>query len=218
MLAGRGGSSHRISGSAGSRRMIDNAREVADEIQATFAPDTDVSFEIGDQEDHSTIVTTILCRALRFVDAGPIEKGAAHRDTRADRLTRRAKTGALTPPREHFFRRSRTLLPSRRWSSSNFELHRRNNGWTGMHPGTRVRTDAPRHNHRMEVDRWHPFRSFSRAVSNGTLGMESLCRPLRSDRFPAGAERYSHDASFHRRATASSRWLDGARVLAGTSR
>ncbi|KWV44478.1 S-formylglutathione hydrolase [Rhizobium altiplani] len=54
------------------RRMIDNAREVADEIQATFAPDTDVRFEIGDQEDHSTIVTTTLCRALRFVDAGRI--------------------------------------------------------------------------------------------------------------------------------------------------
>jgi len=47
-------------------------REVADEIQATFAPDADVRFEIGDQEDHSTIVTTILCRALRFVDAGRI--------------------------------------------------------------------------------------------------------------------------------------------------
>ncbi len=56
--------------------MIDNAREVADEIQATFAPDTDVRFEIGDQEDYSTIVTTMLCRALRFVDAGRIEKSA----------------------------------------------------------------------------------------------------------------------------------------------
>ena len=50
--------------------MIDNAREVAEEIQTAFAPDAEVRFEIGDQEDHSTIVTTLLCRALRFVDAG----------------------------------------------------------------------------------------------------------------------------------------------------
>lgn len=51
------------------RRMIDNARDVAKEIEVAFGRSVQVRFEIGDQEDHSTIVTTLLCRALRFASA-----------------------------------------------------------------------------------------------------------------------------------------------------
>lgn len=51
------------------RRMIDNARDFATEIEAIRGQKVQVRFEVGDQEDHSTIVTTLLCRALRFVYA-----------------------------------------------------------------------------------------------------------------------------------------------------
>ena len=50
------------------RRMVENAREMAGEIEAAFSPDIKVKFELGDKEDHSTVVTTLLCRALRFVE------------------------------------------------------------------------------------------------------------------------------------------------------
>ncbi len=50
------------------RRMVGNAREMAAEIEAAFAPDMTVRFELGEEEDHSTVVTTLLCRALRFVE------------------------------------------------------------------------------------------------------------------------------------------------------
>jgi predicted alpha/beta superfamily hydrolase len=51
------------------RRMIDNAREFATQADLCFGADLQVKFEVGDEEDHSTIVTTMLCRALRFVGA-----------------------------------------------------------------------------------------------------------------------------------------------------
>jgi predicted alpha/beta superfamily hydrolase len=48
------------------RRMVDNAREFADAIRVAIGEDA-VKFEVGADEDHSTIVTVMLCRALRFV-------------------------------------------------------------------------------------------------------------------------------------------------------
>jgi predicted alpha/beta superfamily hydrolase len=48
------------------RRMIDNAREFADAVRPVIGEEA-VKFEIGADEDHSTIVTVMLCRALRFV-------------------------------------------------------------------------------------------------------------------------------------------------------
>ncbi len=48
------------------RRMIDNARELADAIRLVAGEEA-VKFELGADEDHSTIVTVMLCRALRFV-------------------------------------------------------------------------------------------------------------------------------------------------------
>jgi predicted alpha/beta superfamily hydrolase len=50
------------------RRMVENAREMAHEIETAFAPDMTVRFELGEQEDHCTVVTTLLCRALRFIE------------------------------------------------------------------------------------------------------------------------------------------------------
>ncbi|MFK0333451.1 alpha/beta hydrolase [Rhizobium sp. NPDC090275] len=50
------------------RRMIDNAREFADAIRPVIGEKA-VKFEVGADEDHSTIVTVMLCRALRFVAA-----------------------------------------------------------------------------------------------------------------------------------------------------
>ncbi|MBF2714349.1 alpha/beta hydrolase [Agrobacterium vitis] len=49
------------------RRMIDNTRQISSEISTTFGAMANVQFEIGPEEDHATIVTTLLCRALRFV-------------------------------------------------------------------------------------------------------------------------------------------------------
>lgn len=48
------------------RRMIDNAREFADAIRPVMGENA-VKFEVGTDEDHSTIVPVMLCRALRFV-------------------------------------------------------------------------------------------------------------------------------------------------------
>jgi len=50
------------------RRMIDNAREFAEGIRPVVGEKA-VKFEVGADEDHSTIVTVMLCRALRFVAA-----------------------------------------------------------------------------------------------------------------------------------------------------
>ncbi len=47
------------------RRMIDNAREFADAIRLIIGEEA-VKFEVGADEDHSTIVTVMLCRAVRF--------------------------------------------------------------------------------------------------------------------------------------------------------
>ncbi|HEY0120780.1 MAG TPA: alpha/beta hydrolase-fold protein [Rhizobium sp.] len=52
------------------RRMIDNAREISCEVGAAFGEKVAVHFELGDDEDHATIVTASLCRALRFMGAG----------------------------------------------------------------------------------------------------------------------------------------------------
>jgi predicted alpha/beta superfamily hydrolase len=49
------------------RRMIDNTRQISSQISAAFGTMADVQFEIGPDEDHATIFTTLLCRALRFV-------------------------------------------------------------------------------------------------------------------------------------------------------
>lgn len=48
------------------RRMVENARELTEEIGASSGPGTVVRFELGDQEDHATVFTALLCRALRF--------------------------------------------------------------------------------------------------------------------------------------------------------
>ncbi|QND46510.1 alpha/beta hydrolase (plasmid) [Rhizobium lusitanum] len=52
------------------RRMIDNAREISSEVGAAFGKKVNVRFELGEDEDHATIVTASLCRALRFVGGG----------------------------------------------------------------------------------------------------------------------------------------------------
>ncbi len=52
------------------RRMIDNAREISHEVGMAFGDQANVGFEVGHDEDHATIVTASLCRALRFVGAG----------------------------------------------------------------------------------------------------------------------------------------------------
>jgi predicted alpha/beta superfamily hydrolase len=49
------------------RRMIDNAREMAGQIGAVLDDRSKIKFEVGDDEDHATVVTALLCRALRFV-------------------------------------------------------------------------------------------------------------------------------------------------------
>ena len=51
------------------RRMIDNAREISFEVGAAFGKGAEVQFELGQDEDHATTVTVLLCRALRFVGA-----------------------------------------------------------------------------------------------------------------------------------------------------
>lgn len=51
------------------RRMIDNAREISGEVSAAFGAQADVRFELGENDDHSTIVTAMLCHALRFAGA-----------------------------------------------------------------------------------------------------------------------------------------------------
>ncbi|PIT06087.1 S-formylglutathione hydrolase [Bradyrhizobium nitroreducens] len=48
------------------RRMIDNAREISGEVRAAFGAQADVRFELGENDDHATIVTAMLCHALRF--------------------------------------------------------------------------------------------------------------------------------------------------------
>ncbi|MBR0840313.1 alpha/beta hydrolase [Bradyrhizobium liaoningense] len=48
------------------RRMIDNAREISGEVRAAFGAQADVWFELGENDDHATIVTAMLCHALRF--------------------------------------------------------------------------------------------------------------------------------------------------------
>ncbi|NTF65099.1 alpha/beta hydrolase [Rhizobium rhizogenes] len=52
------------------RRMIDNAREISCEVGASYGEKATVQFELGDDEDHATIVTALLCRSLRFMGAG----------------------------------------------------------------------------------------------------------------------------------------------------
>nr|WP_289852117.1 alpha/beta hydrolase-fold protein [Rhizobium sp. SSA_523] len=52
------------------RRMIDNASEITSEVAKVFGLHAKVQFEVGDDEDHATILTASLCRALRFVGAG----------------------------------------------------------------------------------------------------------------------------------------------------
>jgi hypothetical protein len=47
------------------RRMIDNAREISGEVRAAFGAQADVRFELGENDDHATIVTAMLCHALR---------------------------------------------------------------------------------------------------------------------------------------------------------
>jgi len=49
--------------------MIDNAREISGEVRAAFGTQADVRFELGENDDHATIVTAMLCQALRFVGA-----------------------------------------------------------------------------------------------------------------------------------------------------
>jgi len=53
------------------RRMIDNAREISGEVGAVFGALAGVRFELGENDDHATIVTAMLCQALRFVGAAP---------------------------------------------------------------------------------------------------------------------------------------------------
>ncbi|MBR1131896.1 alpha/beta hydrolase [Bradyrhizobium iriomotense] len=48
------------------RRMIDNAREISGEVSAAFGAQAHVRFELGENDDHATIVTAMLCHALRF--------------------------------------------------------------------------------------------------------------------------------------------------------
>ncbi|MFT4001156.1 MAG: alpha/beta hydrolase-fold protein [Rhizobium sp.] len=48
------------------RRMIENARQISQEIKSAFGERARVTFEIGEDEDHATIIPTLLCRALRF--------------------------------------------------------------------------------------------------------------------------------------------------------
>ncbi|QFY63749.1 alpha/beta hydrolase (plasmid) [Rhizobium grahamii] len=52
------------------RRMVDNARDFAQKVEASFGANANVRFEIGEDEDHATIMTTLLTRALRFVATG----------------------------------------------------------------------------------------------------------------------------------------------------
>ncbi|KRB51470.1 S-formylglutathione hydrolase [Rhizobium sp. Root708] len=52
------------------RRMVDNARDFARKVETSFGANADVRFEIGEDEDHATIMTTLLTRALRFVAMG----------------------------------------------------------------------------------------------------------------------------------------------------
>lgn len=49
------------------RRMVDSAREIA-RLVGESDPGAAVRFELGEEEDHATIVNTLLCRALRFVN------------------------------------------------------------------------------------------------------------------------------------------------------
>ncbi|AYD04537.1 alpha/beta hydrolase-fold protein [Neorhizobium sp. NCHU2750] len=52
-----------------SRRMVDNARDLAARLTATFADEERIRFELGEQEDHATILPSLLCRALRFLQS-----------------------------------------------------------------------------------------------------------------------------------------------------
>jgi predicted alpha/beta superfamily hydrolase len=49
-----------------SRRMVDNARELTQEAASLLDAEGAVLFELAEQEDHATVFTTLLCRALRF--------------------------------------------------------------------------------------------------------------------------------------------------------
>ncbi|MEK1930769.1 MAG: alpha/beta hydrolase-fold protein [Pararhizobium sp.] len=49
------------------RRMIDNVRELMLELTHAFGARAAVKFEVRDDEDHATVVTSALCRALRHV-------------------------------------------------------------------------------------------------------------------------------------------------------
>ncbi len=51
------------------RRMIDNTREISAEVGAALGAQADVRFELGEDEDHASIVTAMLCHALRFAGA-----------------------------------------------------------------------------------------------------------------------------------------------------
>lgn len=48
------------------RRMIANAQAIVSEIEASFEGRAAVRFEVGENDDHATVVTSLLCRALRF--------------------------------------------------------------------------------------------------------------------------------------------------------
>jgi len=49
------------------RRMIGNTREISAEIAAAFGDRASVKFEIGETDDHATVLTSRLCDALRFI-------------------------------------------------------------------------------------------------------------------------------------------------------
>lgn len=49
------------------RRMVDSARELSIKLGGLLGGDERIRFELGDEEDHATIVPTFLCRALRFI-------------------------------------------------------------------------------------------------------------------------------------------------------
>lgn len=48
------------------RRMVGNARDLVKGAVAPAFASNNVWFEIGEEEDHATVFTTLLCRALRF--------------------------------------------------------------------------------------------------------------------------------------------------------
>jgi predicted alpha/beta superfamily hydrolase len=52
------------------RRMVENARELTEEAARLVAAEGMVRFELAEQEDHATVFTALLCRALRFAQPG----------------------------------------------------------------------------------------------------------------------------------------------------